>query len=262
MTTPWNNDLAIGEIDLPAHTGFLLAEDEALKTYLSGLEVPDRETNIDVGVWFRWPEGERRIKYPFITIDFLAVDPDPIRWTSQWNVPDDYCIYLDPLTGLPTGKTGMYIPSTAPELPALTSDEFGYHIDPPLMHIISYQVAVHSRSALHDRYLASRFMVDVFPPRPFFIPVDADMTYRRCDLLDMTQADTQETTESGSKRIFRKIYTLAMDAEIPLTKIYELKKAQRLHIDIYADTALREPENHKYNDPHTIAEPVTVLPEV
>jgi len=82
----WDYDLAVGEIDDPVgvkHTGFLLAEDEALKQYLTGLEAPDREHYVDVDVWYRYPEGERRIKYPFITIDFLAVDPDPSRWTSQ-----------------------------------------------------------------------------------------------------------------------------------------------------------------------------------
>jgi hypothetical protein len=126
------------------------------------------------------------------------------------------------------------------------------------MHILTYQVSVHSRSALHDRYLTSRFKVDVLPPRPFFIPVDADMTWRRCEMTDFAQADTHETTESGNKRIFRKIYTLAMDAEIPLTKIYEIKSAQRVHIDIYADTDKREASDHAYNAQHLIAEPVTI----
>jgi hypothetical protein len=258
----WSDANAVGQLDIATHTGFLLAEDMAMKTYLEGLEVPEKDHTIDVGVWFRYPEGERRIKYPFITIDFLAVDPDPTRWTSQWHVPEDYCLYLDPITGEPTGKRGMYIPSTAAELPPKDDDTFGYHIDSPLMHTITYQIAVHCRSAIHDRYLTSRFMVDVLPPRPFYIPVDADMTYRRCDLLDMAQADTHETTESGSKRIFRKIYTVAIDAEIPISKIYALKKAQRIHVDIYADTPLREPADHPYNAPHEIAEPVTVLPEV
>lgn len=261
MTTPWDDALAVGELDITTHSGFLLAEDDALKTYLSGMAVPGKANEkTDVGVWFRYPEGERRITYPFIVIDFLSVDPDPSRWTSQWNVPEDYCLYLDPTTGLETGTTGMYVPSTAPALPEKTDETFGYHIDPPMMHILTYQVSVHSRSALHDRYLASRFMVDVFPPRPFYIPVDADMTLRRCEMVDFMQADTTETAESGNKRNFRKIYTLQMDAEIPLTKVYEIKKAALIHVDIYADTDLREAGNHAYNAPHHIAEDITVQP--
>jgi hypothetical protein len=215
----------------------------------------------EVDVWFRYPEGERRIKYPFITIDFLAINPSYDRWTSIHHVPEDYASFDDPVSGEQVRK-GMYIPSTSPTLPEKESETTGYNILPYLMHTLMYQVTVNTRSALHDRYLLSRFMTDIFPPRPFFIGVDADMTWRRCELLSMQQGDTSETTESGNKRIFRKIYTITIDAEIPQDKLYEIEKVSRVHVDVYPENppSSRETTQHLYDDVHTKAEPVTVEP--
>lgn len=262
MTTEWDYDLAVGHIDLSAHIGLLLAEDAAIKNYLSGITVPDGKGGMmDVDVWFRYPEGERRIKYPFITIDFLAINPSYERWTSIHQVPEDYCDFEDPITGQLVRK-GMYVPSVSPELPDKESETSGYKILPYLMHTLMYQVAVHSRSALHDRYLLSRFMTDIFPPRPFWVGVDADETWRRCELVNMQQADTSESTESGNKRIFRKIYTITLDAEIPQDRLYEIEQVYRVHMDVYPDNPIpnRESVDHAYDDVHEYAEPVTVEP--
>lgn len=268
MTT-WDYDLAVGDVDLANHTGLLLAEDDALKTYLSGLTVPDGNGgSTEVGVWFRFPEGERRKQFPFITIDWLGIQADTSRWTSIYDVYEDDCRYLDPETGLETGNRGMYIPSTSPTLPELSDPEnMGYDIQPYLMHTLTYQVSVYSRSIFHDRFLTSRFMTDVFPPAPFFLPVDADMTYRRCQLAGMQQADTTETAESGNKRVFRKVYTLLIDAEIPYSKIVEIGKVTRIHADLYTlpvdpdpetpppdEEIPVEPVDHDYDDEHDVAD--------
>lgn len=241
----WNYDLTIGEVDLSAHTGLLLAEDAALKEYLTGLTVPGKGGMTDVDVFFRYPEGERRIKYPFITIDFLSIIPSFDRWTSYHTVNTE----------------NLYVPSTAPSLPEATEGT-GVVVDPYLMYVLTYQVAVHARSALHDRFLMSRFMTDVFAPRPFFIGVDADNTYRRCELVGMQPADYTETSESGNKRVFRKVYTITMDAEIPQSRVREVEKVLRVHIDTYQNSSgyTRESVSHAYDAPHTYAEPVTVEP--
>lgn len=261
MTIAWDYDLNNGQIDAGAHTGLILAEDAALKAYLSGITVPGKDDAMDeVSVWFRYPEGERRIKFPFITIDFLAINPSYDRWTSYHEVPETYCQFEDPVSG-EVQSTGMYIPSFAPSLPEKEDPDSGYHVDPYLMHTLMYQVSVHSRSALHDRYLLSLFMTDIFPPRPFWIGVDADKTWRRCEVQEMAQGDTTETTESGNKRIFRKIYTISMDAEIPQSRAYEVIKAQRVHVDVYSDDVTqREAVDHAFDSVHQYAEPVTVEP--
>ena len=43
---------------MPDRSGFLLAEDQALKTKFSGIQlVDDRDSTRDVSVFFRYPEG-------------------------------------------------------------------------------------------------------------------------------------------------------------------------------------------------------------
>jgi hypothetical protein len=189
------------EPDLIEHLGFILAEEEALKNHFTGIKVPSRPgypAMEDVGVWFRYPEGERQLRYPFITIDLLTVEPDYDLFTS---------IYIqDP--------TDLYWPSFSPELPPLPSDTRGYNIREFLAMRLVWQVSTFTRSALHDRYLTSIFMTDVLPQRPFWIE-SIDGVARRTDRIGFQAADTIETTESGTKRIFRKIYTVSMLTEIP-----------------------------------------------
>lgn len=262
MTTDWDWDIAAGDIDLSAHTGLLLAEDDALKKYLSGFTIPVKDGMSEVDVFFRYPEGERRTKYPFITIDFLTIAPAFERWTSHYHLRDDSAEFTD-MHGTVL-RRGMYVPSTAPELPNLTDEGTpqGFDIDPYMAYKLTYQVSTFTRSALHDRYLMSRFMVDIFPPRPFFIGVDADATWRRCELVSTQQADTTETTTSGNKRIFRKVYTVTMEAEIPQSKLREVFKVLRVHGDIYdRENPAREPADHQYDDFHTVGEGWTVEPE-
>jgi len=55
-------------------TGFLFAEDEAIKLQVSGLTVTDdRDAQRPVQVFFRYPEGETERHYPFITIELIDV---------------------------------------------------------------------------------------------------------------------------------------------------------------------------------------------
>jgi hypothetical protein len=193
----------MAEPDLVTHLGFILAEEEALKKRFTGLKVPSRpgyQGMDDVGVWFRYPEGERQLKYPFITIDLLTVEPDYELFTSTY--------IQDP--------TDLYWPSFQPTLPPFPDDGIhrGYAIREYLPMRLVWQVSTFCRSALHDRYLTSIFMTDVLPYRPFFIE-SVDGVARRTDRIGFQAADTLETTESGTKRIFRKIYTISMLTEVP-----------------------------------------------
>src|SRR5262245_14258956 len=92
------------EPNIWTHKGFLLAEDEMMKDHLSGITVPGRDETapeVPLGVWFRWPEGERQLRYPFATVDLLAADPAFDLFTSVH--------YL--------GDNELYIPSTSPDVP-------------------------------------------------------------------------------------------------------------------------------------------------
>ena len=187
--------------DLEQHLGFLLAEEEALKTWLTGIKVPSLQGGdpIDVGCWFRYPEGERQIKYPFIVIDLLTVEPDYELFTSTY-------VQANPET--------LYQPSTSPHLPPLPAGQMTYAVREYLPFRLIWQVSTYARSSLHDRYLTSIFNTDIIPVRPFFIYDAADGVDRRTDRLSFQTADTMESTESGTKRIFRKIYTISMLTDV------------------------------------------------
>jgi hypothetical protein len=213
------NALLVGSPDMATHSGFILAEDEALKKYLSGMSVPTRPgdtSTTDVGVWFRYPESERSIKYPFITLDLLNVAPAFDLWTSD---------YIQ-------NPENLYRPSVSPSVPD-PDQGMGLEIRNYLAFRLTYQVSVHCRSSLHDRFLMSRFFTDVFPPRPFWLGVDTDNTWRRTELLDMAQSDLTETTESGNKRIFRKVYTISMLSEVPQDTIRQTWQVLRVFCNIY-----------------------------
>ena len=204
------------EPDLVKHLGFILSEEEALKSWLTGIKVPTRpgESSLtDVGMWFRWPEGERQIQYPYITIDLLDVEPNFDLWTSTY--------VQDP--------KGLYQPSVSPTIPQPPWPGMGARVHNYLAMDLTWQVAVYARSALHDRYLTSIFHTDILPMHPFWILNPADNVYRRTERVGFQAADSMETTESGTKRIFRKIYTITMLTEIP----------QDVFSDIYVYQALR-----------------------
>jgi hypothetical protein len=194
----------MNEPDIHRHTGFMLAEDEALRRYLTGIMVPGQKEDspkIEVGVWFRWPTGERQLKYPFITIDSITAEPAYELFHSN---------HLEDLDGL-------YTPDKSPTLPppSIGWEAGNYGIVSYLPFRLVYQINVFSRYNLHDRYLRSIFATDVFPQRPFWLGVDADNTWRRTEQIGYVASDQSETSESGTKRIFRKIYTISMLAEVP-----------------------------------------------
>jgi hypothetical protein len=204
------NQPLLAEPNLQAHTGFMLAEDEALKKYLSGITVPGREIGdpgTKVGCWFRWPEGERQLKYPFITIDSITAEPAYELFHST---------HVE-------SSIGLYRPSVAPSLPPPTEGwgVQGYSVLNYWPFRLVYQVNVYSRSALHDRYLRSIFATDVLPQRPFWIACDVDNTWRRMEQIGYAATDQAETSESGTKRIFRKVYTVSMLAEVPQERLQD-----------------------------------------
>lgn len=208
----------LAEPDLFGHRGFLLAEEAALKSHFSGLKVPAIGSNglpdpalppVDVGVWFRFPQGERQLKYPFIILDMITVEPAfDLFHSDHWetDAPD---------------RPGMYRPSFSPGLPLPPFGNTEWRVKNFLPFRITFQVTHFARYSLHDRYLTSIFTTDLLPVRPFFIKVAADDTWRRVENLGMANNSMPETTESGTKRILRKAWTLTMQAEIPQNRFTE-----------------------------------------
>jgi hypothetical protein len=94
---------------------------------------------------------------------------------------------------------------------------------------ILYQVSTFTRSALHDRQLSSKMLYDIVPFRYNSIYIPADGTSRRLDLMDWTSADLLDPETAYKKRIFRKVYTLQMTAEIPTSQFVGIKQATTIN---------------------------------
>jgi hypothetical protein len=190
-------------------SGFLLAEDEAIKVRFSGLTVSDdRDNSRDVQVFFRYPEGETERHYPFITLELIDV---VYARNRQHSIADQYASQ-GPIT-VPTAvkylKTTEYVP-----------------VD------LLYQVSTFTRSALHDRQLTAKILYNVAPLRYNSIYIPADGTHRRLDMLDWTTADLLDPEAGYRKRIFRKIYTLQMTAEIPTSEFEGVKQVTQIETTI------------------------------
>lgn len=206
-------------------SGFLLAEDEALKARLTGLTVSDdRDASRDVQVFFRYPEGETERLYPFITIELIDVVHARNR---QHSTVDQYAYKEGDSWGENNSNVVSYYPSqgliTVPEdVEYLKTTEY-IPVD------IMYQVSTFCRSALHDRQLTAKMLYDIVPFRYNSIYIPADNTSRRLDLVDWTTADLLDPETGYRKRIFRKVYTLQMTAELPTSAFTGIKQATSIN---------------------------------
>ena len=206
-------------------SGFLLAEDEALKARFTGLTVSDdRDASRDVQVFFRYPEGETERLYPFITIELIdvvharnrqqsVIDQYAYKEGDSWATDNPATVSYYPSQGLITVPTALKYLKTTEYVP----------VD------IMYQVSTFCRSALHDRQLTAKMLYDIVPFRYNSIYIPADNTSRRLDLVDWTTADLLDPETGYRKRIFRKVYTLQMTAEIPTSAFTGIKQVTKIN---------------------------------
>jgi len=214
-------------------TGFLLAEDEAIKNRLTGITVSDdRNATRPVKVFFRYPEAETERDYPFITIEMLDIVHAKNRQHSEnelyyynttggGSVPANHATAPNRLDYWPSISSDFSFFTDKNEYQTLMTNEF-VPVD------LLYQVSTFTRSALHDRYLSSIMLTKIFPFRRGSIHVPADNTDRRLELLDWSTADLLDPEAGYRKRIFRKVYTLQMSAELPSTDVYGSKQATEI----------------------------------
>jgi hypothetical protein len=199
-------------------TGFLLAEDAAVKRRFSNVTVSDdRNSDRPVSVFFRYPEGETEKHYPFITVELV----DLIHNKSVQLSESRY--YYDGTSE----STIDYYPSeqTSSDLDTVLPGDSVLSMESFVPVTLIYQVSTYTRSALHDRQLTSKLLRRVTPFRRGFIEIPEDGTIRRFDLMGWTSADLLDQEAGYKKRIFRKVYTLQMNAEIPTSDINTIKKA-------------------------------------
>lgn len=213
-----------------SRTGFLLAEDEALKARLTGITVTDDRNNArPVQVFFRYPDAETEREYPFITIEMLDIVHAKNRQHSE--LP----IYYYNTAGGASAPVGASSAPNAMNYWPSNSADFGYLNNKNNFQVLVsnefvpvdllYQVSTFTRSALHDRQLSATMLTKVFPFRTGSIHINADNTDRRLELLDWSTADLLDPEAGYRKRIFRKVYTLQMSAELPSSDITGTKQS-------------------------------------
>ena len=202
---------------------FIINEEEALKSLLSGITVADAgNASRPVGVFYGQPDKEiRQQSYPYITIDLIGVNEDTTR-----------------------AHRG-YVPLTYPVENNLGIDDTNvadFKTSFPIPVDLMYQVSTWSRQPRHDRQLISALFSPGRLPLRFgqlFIPQDA--TLRRLDILGFSKRDTTE----ADKRLFNNVYTIRISAELfpeQIAQVYEVTNAPIISFT-YQDTVYTSQTN-------------------
>ncbi len=205
------------------HPGFLLAEDAAIKARFSNISVSDDKNPQRVAkVFFRYPEGETEKEYPFITIEHVGLSHNRSLQHSEQSY-----YYANGISG--ASLSPVYIDYFPSELNSTgMAAELGgndyLRTDSFVPVTLIYQISTYARSALHDRQLTSKILRRVAPFRRGFIEVPEDGTIRRFDLISWVNSDLLDGEAGYRKRIFRKVYTLHMSAEIPASDLVQVKQ--------------------------------------
>lgn len=203
--------------------GFLLAEDAAIKNRLSTMTVTDdRKATRPVKVFFRYPDGETEKDYPFITIEHIGL-------THARELQHSETYYYLNTSESESFNDLNYWPSELDRagVIALDPEGLGYvRADSFVPVYLTYQVATYARSALHDRQITAKMLKYFVPFRRGSIYIPEDDTARRFDLLGWANSDLLDQETGYRKRIFRKIYTIQMTAEISVGDLAAIHKAE------------------------------------
>jgi len=172
---------------------FIINEDSALKTLLSGLTVSDAgNATRPVAVYYGQPDKDiRQQSYPYITLDLVGVREDTER-AHRGSVD---------LTYIPEGFTPNLNPDNGLNQP----------VNFPIPVDLIYQVSTWSRQPRHDRQIMAKlFAPGRLPFRFGQLTIPEDNTMRRLDVLGFSKRDTTE----GGKRLFSNVYNIRISSEL------------------------------------------------
>ena len=198
---------------------FLIAEDEALKSYIKGMTVSDEKTSPrTVKVWFGYPDIEiTKMDFPFVTIDLIDIVAANDRQTSGRLVDND--------------NRG-----TIPSEPGIN-----YLYDIPVAYDLVYQVSTYARNPRHDRALLFQ-MWNKFPSKygklPVINQIGTETAYRSMFVDGFVKRDTIDN-ETGNRRLLRNVYTIRVVSEMtPAVAANKLSSVETIIINL--------PENNTY----------------
>lgn len=168
---------------------WILNEDGALKSKLTGLSVSQEGTTLPVGVRFTVPEDEYAdFTYPLITLTHASIERDPEREIRG---------YVQ-MSALPEGMD----PALGP-----------YFADYPVPYNIDYQIVLYTRLIEHRTVLVATLATfDYLPERFGYLQVPEDDTVRRLDLLGGPELNSGR--DSNNKRLFTATYRVRVSTEL------------------------------------------------
>lgn len=178
---------------------FILAEDEALKTLLTGMTVSDFNTAArPVAVYYSIPDAEvRQQTYPYVTIDLIDIRAANDRQHAGY-------LYDDDLSGTVTPVTGT---------------TYAYYM--PVAYDLIYQVSTWSRHPRHDRQILHQMLQLKFPSKYGKLAVPNDLgtvTVNRSMFLDEL---SKISMVEDNRRLFRNVFTVRVISEMaPATADY------------------------------------------
>jgi hypothetical protein len=173
---------------------FVVAEDLALKTLLSGITVSDdSNATRPVKVWFGYPDIEIRDQnFPFITIDLIDILQAQERQISGNLVDNDYQGTITPQSG------------------------FGYNYNIPVAYDLIYQVTSYARHPRHDRALIYQ-LLNKFPSKYGYLIVPNQLgteTSSRSMFLDGFVKRDAVKSETGERRLLRNVLTVRVVSQM------------------------------------------------
>lgn len=192
--------------------GFIVAEDNALKTLLKGITVKDNKNQErEVKVWFGYPDVEIRDQsFPYITIDLIDIVPGNSRQTYGYLTDDDYMGTIEPEEG------------------------YSYTYITPVAYDLVYQVTSWARNPRHDRGIMHALLTKL-PSKYGYLIVPNELgteTSSRSMFLDgFVKRDTVES-ETGNRRLLRNVFSLRVVSQMtPIQAATATKQVEELRIN-------------------------------
>ena len=212
-----------------SNPGFLLAEDAALKArLLNGLSVSDdRQNSRKVQVFYRYPESDTERSFPFVTIELIGISHARYRQESELTY---YYVSPEFSASVPLSSSSNkidYFPSeyVDADMENIVGDSPYLATQQMIPIDLTYQISTYCRSQRHDRDLTAGMLRYVFPFRRSYITIPEDNTSRRCDLLSWRSSDVMDQEAGYKKRIFRKVYTVQINSELPQSDLFAAEAA-------------------------------------